>query len=265
MGSGAAPAVTKMQVGCPDLQARLAFVSTLLVALRRQCQYGPGSWLEVKQPGRPVSTTQGMAAVWLAEHCIRTGCALTPPLCCAGCAVRTGRCLAAPPAAPGGSLGLYEDTEFIGDAGRPGSLGSGSGGAEGGDFEVYADTEFLTKPVAAAAAADHRGGSGATCSSSGGNTSSCSKENAAGSAEDGSSSWQHHHHQQQVRQDDLRVQGSSGRPRGLAPHPVSPRAAVGMCGSGSSILQQQHSLGYGGAGPSRFGPGSVPNSPGRLA
>jgi hypothetical protein len=70
----------------------------------------------------------------------------------------------------------------------------------------------------------------------------------------------------QLQPEDPRAQGTSGRSRGLAAAPLSPqRAAVGPCGSsssGGSILQQGQHHGYTGAGPSRFGPGSVPNSPG---
>lgn len=123
-------------------------------------------------------------------------------------------------AAGGGSLGLYEDTEFLGDAGGQGSSNSGR---VGGGFGANADGE-------AAAVADENAPEGSI--------SGCPQ-------------------QQQQEQLEGRAQGRSAAAAGAV------LASAGSSGSGSSILQQQHPHGYGGAGPSRFGPGSVPNSPGK--
>lgn len=132
-------------------------------------------------------------------------------------------------AAGGGSssLGLYEDTEFLGDAGGQGSSSSDSGGTVGG-------------AAFGASVAD-------------GEPAAVTDENAPAGSVSGCP-------QQQQQQEQLEA---TAQGRGAAAAAGAVLASVGSSGSSSSILQQQHPHGYGGAGPSRFGPGSVPNSPGK--
>lgn len=143
-----------------------------------------------------------------------------------------------PHAGRGSSFGVYEDTEFMLDTVRRDS--SSTYGA----LDVCADTEFLTKPVSAAAAG-HIGAGQQLSGMVVGSSSSWDAENVPAAADS--------------RQQQQQGRSSSCGPQvPLGPHPMAP---AGPCSSGSGSILQQHQHGYGGAGPSRFGPSSVPGSP----
>jgi hypothetical protein len=70
-------------------------------------------------------------------------------------------------------------------------------------------------------------------------------------------------HQQQQQQHEDRPHASSVAARPGTSLPLASVGSSGSPGSSSSSILQQHPHGYSGPGPSRFGPGSVPNSPGK--
>jgi len=161
--------------------------------------------------------------------------------------------------AAGTNLGVYEDTEFIG--GLQDSCSSGRGGA----LDVYADTEFLAKPVSFAAGQAEAASSSQPPQQQEHSRSvlgGCSDENSSTGLlrvkenvpTANSSSWQ-----QQGRARSMGVPLAATGDGSLGAWPA---AASGSSSGGGSILQP-HQHAYGAAGPSRFGPGSAPNSPGK--